>query len=156
MTLETKMNLNEETVAGIQKLIRYNIDSANGFEEAASEIKTDSIASLFRTLAADRHKLGAELQTFVEFNGEEPVDSGSALAAVHRTWIGIRSKLSGGDAYPILCEAEKGEDYIKGAYEDVLKDTAGSAMNDVLTRQYAEVKKGHDRVRDLRDSLKAS
>ncbi|QEG24852.1 PA2169 family four-helix-bundle protein [Mariniblastus fucicola] len=156
MSLETKTNLDESTVSGIQKLIRYNIDSANGFREAAEDIETDSIASLFRDLAVERKDLAAELQTHVQFNGENPVDSGSAMAAVHRAWINVRGMLNGGAAHPILCEAEKGEDYIKAAYEDVLKDTAGSAMNDVLTQQYAKVKAGHDRVRDLRDTVKAS
>ena len=37
-----------------------------------------------------------------------------------------------------------------------LKNTAGSAVNDVLTQQYAKVKAGHDRVRDLRDAMKDS
>jgi uncharacterized protein (TIGR02284 family) len=156
MSLETKTNLNEATISGVQKLIRYNIDSAEGFQEAARDIKTDAIASLFRDLAAERQELAAELKTHVEFNGEEPVDSGSIMAAVHRVWINVRSMINGGAAYPVLCEAEKGEDYIKAAYEGVLKESAGSAMNDVLTQQYAKVKSGHDRVRDLRDSFKDS
>ena len=154
--METKTDLNEATINGIQKLIRYNIDSVEGFEAAAKDIKTDEVATLFRELASERQKLAGELQTYVAVNENEPVDSGSVMAAVHRTWTSARSLLSGGAAYPILCEAEKGEDCIKAAYEDVLKDTAGSAMNAVLTQQYAKVKAGHDRVRDLRDALKDS
>ena len=156
MSLETKTDLNDETINGIQKLIRYNIDSAEGFESAAKSIDTDSIATLFRDLATERQSLATELQTYVDFNGEEPVDSGSAMAAVHRAWISTRGLINGGAAHPILCEAEKGEDYIKAAYEDVLKETAGSALNEVLTKQYAQVKSGHDRVRDLRDAMKGS
>ena len=154
MSLETKIDLNEETVKGVQKLIRYNIDSADGFKAAAKDIKTETIATLFRDLASERQSLAEELQTYVEINGEESVDSGSAMAAVHRAWISARGLINAGAPYPILCEAEKGEDCIKAAYEDVLKDTAGSAMNDVLTQQYAKVKAGHDRVRDLRDAMK--
>ena len=62
--------------------------------------------------------------------------------------------VTNGDAYVVLIEAERGEDHIKEAYEDVLKATAGSAMNDVLQAQYARVKAGHDKVRDLRDAYK--
>ncbi len=58
------------------------------------------------------------------------------------------------DAYVILCEAERGEDHIKHAYEDVLKETAGSPLNHVLPQQYSIVKSGHDKVRDLRDTFK--
>ena len=57
------------------------------------------------------------------------------------------------DSYLMLVEAERGEDAIKQASETVLRANAGSAMNDVLTRQYATIKSGHDRIRDLRDQL---
>lgn len=154
MSLETKSDLNESTVTGLQKLIRYNIDSYDGFREAAEEVKDAGVASLFRELAAERSELATELQKHVEYNGNDAEDDGSVMAAVHRTWIQVRSAINSGDAYPVLCEAEKGEDYIKAAYEDVLKETAGSALNDVLTKQYAAVKAGHDRVRDLRDQYK--
>ena len=48
----------------------------------------------------------------------------------------------------------RGEDAIKHTYEDALKDTAGSPVNPVLQRQYIEVKRGHDTIRDMRDALK--
>lgn len=155
MSLETKLTLNDTTVAKLQTLIRANIDSYDGLRESAEQIDDALVAELFRELAAERSTLAAELQDYVTWNSEQAVEKGSYAAAVHRTWIDIRSMLSGGDAYAILCEAERGEDHIKHAYEDALKETAGSAMNDVLQAQYAQVKQGHDRVRDLRDAFKA-
>jgi uncharacterized protein (TIGR02284 family) len=58
----------------------------------------------------------------------------------------------GAGTHAMLSEAERGEDYIKGKYEEILKGTAGSAVTDVLNRQYRAVKIAHDRVRDLRDT----
>ncbi|WP_430454158.1 PA2169 family four-helix-bundle protein [Rhodopirellula europaea] len=156
MSLETKIDLNETTLEKLQKLIRANIDSYNGFHESAEELKDERLATLFRSIGDERSAMAAELQQYVEFNGKEAEDDGSVAAKTHRIWINIRGKLSGGDATVILIEAERGEDHIKEAYEDVLKDTAGSAMNDVLTAQYAKVKAGHDKIRDLRDAYKAS
>ena len=155
MSLETKETLNQSTIDGLQKLIRYNIDASDGFRESAEEIDDAGIATLFRELAGERTTIATELQQHVEWNGEDAVDDGSAMAAMHRAWLSVRGKLNGGDPYAILCEAERGEDYIKAAYEDVLKETAGSAMNSTLQHQYAKVKAGHDRVRDLRDSFKS-
>ncbi|WP_442509354.1 PA2169 family four-helix-bundle protein [Novipirellula sp. SH528] len=154
MSLETKQSLNEATVKKLQKLIRANIDSYDGFRESAEELSDKKLATLFREIANERSALATELQNYVEWNGEEAEDDGSASAGVHRAWINVRSKLNGGDPYVILIEAERGEDHIKNAYEDVLKDTAGSAMNDVLLAQYSVVKAGHDKVRDLRDAYK--
>lgn len=156
MNLETKTTLNDSTISGLQKLIRYNIDSYDGFREAAEEVEDSALASLFRELGGERAQMATELQKHVEKNDQDAENDGSMMAAVHRAWINVRAALNGGDPYPILCEAEKGEDHIKAAYEGVLKETAGSAVNDLLTRQYAKVKAGHDRVRDLRDRYKKS
>ena len=100
--------------------------------------------------------MASELQEYVAYNDQEPEEDGSVAAKTHRIWINIQSKINGGDPYPILIEAERGEDHIKDAYEDVLKATAGSAMNDVLLDQYGKVKAGHDRIRDLRDTFATS
>ncbi|QDT07354.1 hypothetical protein K227x_57810 [Rubripirellula lacrimiformis] len=154
MTLETKTSLSDSTISNLQKLIRANIDSYNGFHESAEELSDPKVASLFRAMGDDRSAMASELQQYVSFNGEEAEDDGSVAAKTHRIWINIRGKLNGGDPYVILIEAERGEDHMKAAYEDALKETAGSAMNDVLTAQYVKVKAGHDKVRDLRDMYK--
>lgn len=151
--METKHHLREETIEKVQDLIQINIDSQKGFAEAADKVKDKQIASLFRQLGGERQTNTAELQKIVNFNGEEPQDDGSFKATVHRAWIDVRAALNGGDASVILNEAERGEDAIKELYEEVLKETAGSAVNDVLTRQYAKVKAGHDKVRDLRNAF---
>lgn len=154
MSIETKTDLNETTTAKLQKLIRANIDSYNGFHESAEEVEDAKLKTLFKEIGDQRSAMASKLQEFVEFNGEEAEDDGSVAAKTHRIWINIRSKINGGDPYVILIEAERGEDHIKEAYEDVLKETAGSAMNDVLTDQCAAVKAGHDKIRDLRDVCK--
>lgn len=151
--METKHHLREETIEKVQDLIQINIDSQKGFAEAADKVKDKQIASLFRQLGGERQTNTTELQQIVNFNGEEPQDDGSFKATVHRAWIDVRAALNGGDASVILNEAERGEDAIKELYEEVLKETAGSAVNDVLTRQYAKVKAGHDKVRDLRNAF---
>lgn len=152
MSLETKFNLNETTIDKLQELIQANIDSYNGYLESAEELADEKLSELFTAIGHQRSAMATDLQNFVQLNGTEAEDEGSVAAKTHRIWINIRGKISGGDPYGILIEAERGEDHIKHAYEDVLKETAGSAMNDVLTAQYAKVKAGHDKIRDLRDA----
>ncbi len=151
MGTETKLNLARETIDALQELIQVNIDSRDGFNEAAAQIDDMTISSLFRQLAEDRNEQASELRTIVAANREEPEDSGSLSAAAHRMLIDVRAALGGGVPV-VLSEAERGEDWIKAKYEEVLKQTAGSAVNDVLSRHYAAVKAAHDRVRDLRDT----
>ncbi|WP_428306590.1 PA2169 family four-helix-bundle protein [Lacipirellula sp.] len=150
--METKHNLREQTIEKVQDLIQINIDSQKGFCEVADKVKDKQLAALFKQLGDERRTNTTELQQIVNFNGEKPQHDGSFAATVHRAWIDVRAAINGGDASVILNEAERGEDAIKEMYEDVLKETAGSAVNDVLTRQYAKVKAGHDKVRDLRNA----
>ncbi|TWT39087.1 PA2169 family four-helix-bundle protein [Blastopirellula retiformator] len=91
------------------------------------------------------------LSAMVGGDGAPHLDRHSRLATVRSRSPSRKST----DCYAILAEAEAGEDHIKHAYEDALKETAGSAMNDVLQKQYAQVKQGHDRIRDMRDAFKA-
>ena len=150
--METKTDLNSITLKKLQQLIQINVDSEKGFSEVSQDIKEKSIATVFNKLGNERRENALELKELMAWNGEESVEDGSYLAAFHRAWISLRELLSGGSSYAILAEAERGEDAIKKAYEEILIATAGSAVNDVLTRQYANVKAGHDRVRDLRNS----
>lgn len=148
MNIETKSDLRQETIEKLQTIIQANVDSRDGFQEAAEKIEDVQVATMFRKLAAERSSRAAELGQIVSANGVEPQLKGSALAALHRYFIDFRAALNGGNAYVILAEAERGEDHIKHLYESVLKETAGSAVNDVLQHQYAALKEAHDRVRD--------
>ncbi len=153
MRTETKGSLNEESLKMVQELIQVNVDSREGFQKVAEKTEDITVANLFHVLAKERDAQATELSEFVTANGESPDDSGTFSAAAHRTLIDVRAAL-GGDATVMLIEAEKGEDVIKEKYEEALKCEPGSAMSDVLHRQYAAVKAAHDRVRDLRDQYK--
>lgn len=152
MPVETKSTLTDETIEKLQDLVRINIDSRQGLIDAADAIDDPSVERVFRDTAAERDRFAEELKMYVEWNEETAPKDQSFASKVHQCWMNCRAKLNSGDAYVVLIEAEYGEDHIKEAYEDVLKDNPGSAMNDLLHTQYAVVKKGHDRIRDLRDA----
>lgn len=150
--MQTTTNLGQETLDKVQELIEVNLDSVKGFEEAAESIDQPAIANLFENLATTRSKFAGQLQVHVASNREKPEDSGTVKGAALRTWMKFRSAINGGDPKVVLSEAERGEDVIKAKYEEVLKETSGSPLNSVLMEQYAAIKAGHDRVRDLRDA----
>jgi uncharacterized protein (TIGR02284 family) len=156
LTPETVRNLPEATVSKLQDLLRANIDSENGFRDAAEQVEDVALRRIFRQFADERQNNAAELKQFVEYNGESPVEAGSILASIHRTWMDFKAALTSNDDKAVLNEAERGEDHIKHLYEDVLVETAGSAANDVLQHQYMKVKAAHDVVRDLRDAENAA
>jgi len=154
--METSSMLDSDTADRVNDLIRINIDSAKGFRAAAEVVNDVGLRTRFEQYAAQRDSNAHELRQFVAGSGEEPEDSGSAGGAVHRWWMDLRSKATGGDAGVVLSEAERGEDAIKHTYEKAMVDIAGSPVSEVLQRQYTEVKRGHDTIRDLRDAVKGN
>jgi uncharacterized protein (TIGR02284 family) len=150
--METITNLDKDTLSGVKSLIEINIDSSKGFQTAAENIENADIAGYFRQCSARRAQFAEQLKRVVDVNGTPSPDSGSAKGAMHRWWLDLRGTIQNGDEHAVLAEAERGEDAIKHKYEDVLKKTAGSPLNAVLTDQYAAVKETHDTIRDMRDA----
>lgn len=147
--------LTEDTVERLKDLVRVNLDSAKGFEATAEKIKSESVARLMRSIAAERRGFASDLRLHVQLNQEELGSEGTIRAKVHRWWIGLRGSIQDGDLHAMLSEAEKAEDVIKSLYQDVLKETRGSPVYALLQSQYVSIQQGHDRIRDLRDGFKA-
>jgi len=71
-------------------------------------------------------------------------------------WMDFKAAVTGKDRKSILKSCEYGEDVAKHTYENVLEDktselTAGQLA--LVTKQYAMIKAGHDKVRAMRDAL---
>jgi uncharacterized protein (TIGR02284 family) len=75
---------------------------------------------------------------------------------LHRGWIDLKSALTGGDEHAILAECERGEDSAVEQFQKAVEDDLPPALQEVVSRQYGEIKAAHDRIRDLRDAFKTS
>jgi uncharacterized protein (TIGR02284 family) len=148
--------LTDDTIDHLQDLIKINIDSCQGLQQSAETIESDSIAGVFRQIARERQNHVHRLRSIVSMTDTEAEDSGSIKGSIHRWWLTARGALNGGDDHVVLIEAERGEDAIKSCYEDAIKNVTEPTVRQVLTDQYAEVKRGHDTVRDLRDMVAAT
>ena len=96
----------------------------------------------------------AQLQEQVRALGHEPETGGSVSGAIHRGWVEVKSAVTGRDAKAILEECERGEDYAKARYADVLKRDLPTQLREIVQRQYEGVLSNHDRIRRLRDQYK--
>jgi uncharacterized protein (TIGR02284 family) len=147
------MSTNESPVSTLNELIETLEDGRKGFEAAAADVKDARVKTVFSEFSRQRSQLRSELQGVVSKLGGEPQHEGSATAAAHRGWMDLKNALGGGEK-SILNEAERGEDVAVKAYEKALKANLPSDVAGVVRRQYADVKRAHDQVRDLRDSWK--
>ena len=147
--METPFLFHQETTEKLQTLIRFNIDAHEGFLNGAEEIRNPHLSRLFRDLARERAAMATELKEYVDYEAEVGVP---VPTAIHRCWIGIRHRITEGNAHAILSEVERGEDAVRSAYEDVLQDMPDGDFKEILRHQQARVKRVHNRIRDLRDS----
>ncbi len=143
----------------LNNLIETLKDGEQGFKTAASDIESVGLSAdlkqLFLDYSSQRSRLAAELQSLARSLGEtDPAESGSVAGALHRGWIDLKAAITSRDEHAVLAECERGEDVAVAAYKKALaEEDLPSAVRDTLQTQYAEVKRTHDHVRNLRDSL---
>src|SRR5256884_5247043 len=155
----SKFNMKEqkEIISVIGDLIQTLKDGQQGFKEAAEGVKDPELKSLFNEYSQQRSRFATELQSQARSLGEpEPETSTTASGALHRAWINLKSAVTRGDNHAILAECERGEDSAVEQYEKAMNDNLPAQFLEIVSRQYSEIKNAHDRIKNLRDTAKAS
>jgi uncharacterized protein (TIGR02284 family) len=147
----------KETVSTINDLIETLKDGQEGFKQAAEAVRDPRLKSLFSEYSQQRYRFASELQDAARRLGEpEPEQTSSTAGAMHRAWINLKSAVTQGDDGAILAECERGEDSAVSEFKKALDADGSSPLHGIVLRQYTEVKSAHDRIRNLRDTAKAS
>ncbi|MEO5721112.1 MAG: PA2169 family four-helix-bundle protein [Chthoniobacterales bacterium] len=151
------MSQNKETISTLNSLIETLKDGQEGFRQASEAVKDTQLKSLFSELSLQRSKFAGELQSHVIQLGEpEPEDSSSTAGALHRAWINMKSAITSQDDHAILAECERGEDSAVAEYKEAMEDELPADARSMVSRQAADVKAAHDKIKALRDARKSS
>ena len=144
----------ENTV--LNNLIETLKDGQEGFKQAAESVRNPALKSLFSEYSQQRSRFATSLQAEARKLGEEkPETSSSATGALHRGWINLKSAITGGDEHAILAECERREDSAVDEYKKPMGDGLSPSAQELVSRQFAEIKAAHDRIRSLRDASKS-
>jgi uncharacterized protein (TIGR02284 family) len=144
-------------VTTLNTLIATTIDSIEGYQDSAEAVENPQFRQLFQELARDRQQVLPQLQAEVARLGGNPEDDGSTLGAAHRAFVDLKSAITGRDDKAIINEVERGEDYIKEKYETALNNAdLAPESRSVVQQAYESVRRGHDRVRDLKHALEGT
>ncbi|HEX3420811.1 MAG TPA: PA2169 family four-helix-bundle protein [Candidatus Udaeobacter sp.] len=144
----------ENTV--LNKLIETLKDGQEGFKQAAESVRNPALKVLFSDYSHQRSRFATALQSEARHHGEtEPETSSSSTGALHRGWINLKSAITGGDEHAVLAECERGEDSAVEEYKKAMDDGLSPSAQELVVRQFAEIKAAHDRIKSLRDAAKS-
>ena len=97
------MKEQKETSSALNDLIETLRDGQEGFKQASEAVKDPQLKSLFIEYSQQRSGFATALQSQVQSLGNEP-ETSSAIGALHRGWINLKSAVTGGDDHAILAE----------------------------------------------------
>lgn len=133
----------------LKELIEATVDSADGFNRAASETGDAHLAAVCMRRGLERRALAQWLKAEVEARGGSTEGRGSLLAAAHRQFMELRKALSSGD-HAVLAEVIRGEGYVKAKYESALTgDELSLSAYDVVLRGFWMVQEGFSELSGL-------
>jgi uncharacterized protein (TIGR02284 family) len=140
----------------IDNLIETLKDGREGFKQAAEGVSDPKLKSLLSDYSQQRSRFATALQSEARRHEEtEPETSSSATGALHRGWMNLKSAITGGDEHAILAECERGEDSAVEEYKKALEDGLTPSAQELVSRQFAEIKSAHDQIKSLRDAAKS-
>lgn len=140
----------------LKDLVECCKDGEYGFRECAEQAKRQDLKSMFIQRAEDCRRGADELNRLLRQCGASIEEGGSALGAMHRGWVSIKSKLGTYDDKAVLEECERGEDNAKARYLKALQKKLPLDIRMVVERQYQGVLRNHDQVRLLRDQFRSA
>ncbi len=145
-------NIHKKIVDNLQDLLEKNYDAEKGFTKAMKDAKNPQLKGFLKKQAVQRSRFATEITQELRSLNEEPKESGSVTGSLHRTWIDIKSALSGNDDEAVLEECIRGEKASAEEYQEKLKEqNFPPQISNVLQKQAAEINTTLSRVKSLED-----
>jgi uncharacterized protein (TIGR02284 family) len=140
----------------LKDLVECSKDGEYGFRECAEQATRQDLKTMFLQRADDCRRAAQELNQLLRECGASPEEGGSAMGAMHRGWVSIKSKLTTYDDKAVLEECERGEDNAKARYKKALDKNLPANVRQLVERQYQGVQRNHDQVKMMRDQLRSA
>ena len=145
-TTHTSKPISYIDLAQIRDLLHMNVDSRDGFAYAGKRLaeKHSSLSMRFHRYSQQRNDFVEKLKEIAEVNHEEASERGTIAASLHRTWMELRDELNEAvDVSAVVIEAQRGESYIKQAYETAIDTVIEPRLQSLLTHQYQSIKESY-------------
>ena len=122
------------TADSLKKLHTSLVDNRKGYEKAVEDAEPN-VKSLFSEMAAMKERDHTELHAGLTRLGEKPDESGSFMATVHKTVIGVRAATTGLGTNS-FSSFVMGEKQVVEEYDRAIEECSSDReLVDILTRQ---------------------
>ena len=136
----------------LNSLIETCKDGERGLLHAAELVKNPALKTFFADTAGRRAQFAAELLPHAQRLGGAATADGTAGATLHRTWMGVRSALSGHDDGAVASEAERGHSLTVLAFKTAVEGALPATVRDLVEHAYSEVRASHLRFADFKEA----
>lgn len=141
------MSYQSKQIEALNDLIEINKDRIKGYDRAVEELQdSHSIVTIntFRKYRSDSEKFVSELSQQVRSLGGEPETDSSFLGSLHRTWMDLKTSLSGDEKESALGSCIFGDEAAVKAYEDTLSPSENynltADVSSMLQRQLSSIR----------------
>jgi len=141
---------NDDVIEELNDLIETSKDGEYGFRTCAERVQSAELRSMLNDCAQSCRQAASELQTAVVRLGGKPEEDSTVSGTMHRGWVRVKGALGGDTDLSML------EDVAKARYRDALKADLPTDIAELVRRQAEGATRNHDRIRALRDQLKAT
>lgn len=148
---------NDHVISTLNDLIQISKDGEKGFHTCAEDAQERYVhyREMFMNRATECAQTVLDLQDLVHRLGGEPANHSTFSGTLHRQWLSLKSAVTGRDDEAILSECERGEDAAVHAYRKALAEDLPNDVRIIIERQYQGVLSNHDKVRGLRNQVRA-
>lgn len=144
--------LDDRTVSVLNHLIAVSNDAERFYEEAVERVESVQLHSIFRDMAAARHRMVQELTRLLADAGGEPTEHGTFVGGVTRLYARVEAALVDDDLAILI-------DHLKEAEARAAEEFRSALEEDLPPNVQEIVKRLHNRLEIARvglDSVKPS
>jgi uncharacterized protein (TIGR02284 family) len=149
----------QHQISALNDLIKINNDRIAGYEKANEATDETGLNLLFNEYIEQSKSYVSEIRDYIHVLGGAPADGTTLSGKFYHAWIDVKSVFSGNDRHSILSSCEYGEDVAKKAYRAALDDKEliweDENVVSILNNHLEGLKKAHDTVKSLRDTVNA-
>jgi len=142
----------DKTINVLNKLVGINNDRIEGYQTASGETDEPDLKALFLQFSLISEKCKQELSSEIFRLGGTPTEETKISGKIYRTWMDIKSSVTGNDRISLLNSCEFGEEHAVETYEEVLKDDLEYLSEEQITMvssQFALIKADHTRLKSI-------